>query len=303
MRTRVSSDSTQRAQAAATTLAPAASPIVTSDPTATPNGVQREAQKEQAIYTAFLTPISIFGKVVDEQNRALAGATVQVSINDSPTRSGTEYVRSTDAEGLFSLVGVRGISFSLRASKEGFYTTKESTASRNVIAPASNDISAPSRENPVKLILRRKVQPEMLLHVTGRQVTIFPSGPTVIDLTTGKAGHGQLQILSVLGDANQSRFDWSYELSVPGGGLAERRGQFEFEAPADNYSESIQIAMTKDQTDWSSDVVKEYFARLPDGRFARFSINFYPGKRNFVVIESYVNPTPGNRNLEFGSEL
>jgi hypothetical protein len=45
--------------------------------------------------------------------------------------------------------------------------------------------------------------------------------------------------------------------------------------------------------------MKNYFAKLPDGRYARFSINLYPGDRNFVVLESYVNPTPGNRNLEF----
>ena len=45
---------------------------------------------------------------------------------------------------------------------------------------------------------------------------------------------------------------------------------------------------------------KDYFAKLPDGRYARFLIRFYPRQqRNFVVMESYVNPNPGDRNLEF----
>ena len=39
--------------------------------------------------------------------------------------------------------------------------------------------------------------------------------------------------------------------------------------------------------------------KLPDGRYARFSIKFYAGDRNFIVFESYLNPTRGSRNLEF----
>jgi hypothetical protein len=50
---------------------------------------------------------------------------------------------------------------------------------------------------------------------------------------------------------------------------------------------------------WASDVPKQYFAKLPDGRYARFSIEFYAGGRNFVVFQSYLNPEPGHRNLEF----
>lgn len=261
-----------------------------------------EMPKNEAIKAAFLTPISIFGQVVDDDNRPIPEAAVRISINDSPSRSGTEYVRFTDGEGAFSLVGVRGISFSVSVSKDGFYSTKQSTAHRNVIAPASSDVTASTPKNPIKLTLRRKVHPEMLLRVTSRQVPIAASGATNVDLTTGRVGDGQLRIVSIIGDPNQSRFDWKYCLSIPGGGLAERHGQFDFEAPS-HYSEEIQVTMKSDQLDWSADVTKEYFARLPDGRFARFSINFYPGKRNFVVVESYVNPTPGNQNLEFGAEL
>ena len=50
---------------------------------------------------------------------------------------------------------------------------------------------------------------------------------------------------------------------------------------------------------WSSDVPKQYFAKLPNGTYARFSTEFYAGDRNFIVFESYLNPRPGSRNLEF----
>ena len=79
----------------------------------------------------------------------------------------------------------------------------------------------------------------------------------------------------------------------------ERKGQFDFEAPINNYQASIDVNMPVNSDQWSARPTKEYFAKLPDGRYARFSIKFYAGDRNFIVFESYLNPKPGNRNLEF----
>lgn len=268
-------------------------------PAKNPVFIDRQKHKENAITEAFLTPISIFGKVVDEAARPIADATVEIAINDHPMRSATEYTRSTNSAGLFSLTGTHGISFSVRAFKRGFYATKESTAYRNVIAPASADVRMPSEEVPLILTLRSQGKLEKLIHVRSRQIDISPSGETaVIDLTTGRVGTGQLHVTSRLSDSTLPRFDWRFQISIPEGGLAERGGQFIFEAPQDGYSRNMEISMSERQPEWTSDVSKQYFAKLPDGRFARFAINFYPGKRNFVVIESHVNPTPGNRNLE-----
>lgn len=268
-----------------------------------PSAADVTKRKEDTINAAFLTPITIFGAVLDEQRRPIADATVQIAINDSPNRSGTEHVRLTGNDGTFSLVGARGISFSIRASKNGFYTIKESTAHRNVVTPALDDNPIPTREAPLILTLRTQGNPEPLLHVSSRQIDIASSGEAVsFDLVSGRVGGGQLQIVSRLGDTSSPRFDWSYQLSVPGGGLIERTEEFQFEAPAEGYSPTKHISMSSKEQNWSSDVAKEFFAKLPDGRYARFAINFYPGKRNFVVLESYVNPNSGNRNLEFDSQ-
>jgi hypothetical protein len=121
-----------------------------------------------------------------------------------------------------------------------------------------------------------------------------------LDLATGRTGGGNLQIASWLRNSSKQPFDWHYQLGVPGGGLIERNGQFNFEAPADGYERSAEIDMPITAERWSSRAEKQYFAKLPDGRYARFSIRFYPSnERNFVVIESYVNPKPSSRNLEF----
>lgn len=76
-------------------------------------------------------------------------------------------------------------------------------------------------------------------------------------------------------------------------------------APTDGYHPQIEVKMPADDPKWSSRLSKQYFAKLPGDRYARFSIRFYGGSkddgadRNFVVLESYVNPKPGSRNLEF----
>lgn len=269
-------------------------------PALTPTQAEIEKQKEEKINALYLTPIAVYGKVVDESGKPVSEATVEIGINDKPAQTGSDYVQTTDTGGLFSLTGVRGIAFNLRASKEGYYTTAESRGQRNVIVPANDDVPQPTEGQPIVLVLRKKGETVPLIFVSSRQINVPSTGqPMNIDLATGRSGQGGLQVESWLGDSKQARFDWRYQLSVPGGGLIERKGKFDFEAPADGYQSTAEINMPASAQGWSSDVTKSYFAKLPDGRYARFSINFYPGNRNFVVIESYVNPAPGSRGLEF----
>lgn len=269
-------------------------------PITTPTQAEATQQKEQQLNALYFTPIAVYGKVVDENGNPVVGATVEIGINDSPVRSGSDHMQTTDGEGLFSLTGVHGIAFSLRASKDGYYTTAESRGQRNVIVPSNDDVLQPSKGRPVVLILRKKGETMPLFFVSSRQIDVPRTGqPMTVDLATGRTGQGDLYISSWLGDSAQPRFDWRYQVSVPGGGLIERKGPFDFEAPADGYQATLEINMPISVESWCSDVTKNYFAKLPNGRYARLSINFYPGQRNFVVLESYVNPAVGNRNLEF----
>jgi post-segregation antitoxin (ccd killing protein) len=269
---------------------------------ATPNEAEIEKRKEQQWSAAFLTPISVYGKVVDQNGNPVSGASVEIGINNNPlpNQKGSTYVKTTDENGLFSLSS-HGIAFSLRAYKEGYYSTKESTGNRNVVVPAKGDTPQPTKDHPAILVLRKQGQTEPLIARRSGQIDVPKTGqPVRIDLATGRSGdQGNLQIASWVGDYNQSRFDWRYQLSVPGGGIIERKGSFDFEAPADGYQPTAEINMPATAESWSNGGEKEYFVKLADGRYARFMIRLYPRKRNFVVIESYVNAAPGSRNLEF----
>ena len=50
---------------------------------------------------------------------------------------------------------------------------------------------------------------------------------------------------------------------------------------------------------WSARTEQQYFVRLSDQRYARIEFKIRTGAENYFVIASYLNPTPGNRNLEF----
>ena len=46
-------------------------------------------------------------------------------------------------------------------------------------------------------------------------------------------------------------------------------------------------------------MAKQFFVRLADNRYARINFQMITGGDHFIVLESFLNPTPGNRNLEF----
>lgn len=52
---------------------------------------------------------------------------------------------------------------------------------------------------------------------------------------------------------------------------------------------------------WRPSMAKHFFIRLGDNRYARINFEMVAGGDHFIVLESFLNPTPGNRNLEFDS--
>lgn len=272
-------------------------------PLAVPTKEEIENAQREKLTSLYSTPIAVYGKVIDDDGNPVPSATVEIGIADSPMQTGSKYEMLSGADGRFSLAGVRGIAFSASAVKEGYYSTESSTAHRHVLVPGKGDAPQPTAERPLVLVLRKQGEPVKLHHARSRQIDLPASGQSLgIDLSTGQTGKRDLEITSWLGNVETRPFDWRYQLTVPSGGLIERTDRFEFEAPPDGYAPMVEIEMTTTSDQWAARAEREYFAKLPDGRYARFVMRFYPGQRNFVVIESYVNPTPGSRNLEFDTE-
>jgi hypothetical protein len=84
-----------------------------------------------------------------------------------------------------------------------------------------------------------------------------------------------------------------------GGTLVERKGEFDFEAPLDGYIQFDEIVMPRTAERWHPDGAREYFITLADGRYARIQFKIIAGGDHFFLLESYLNPTAGSRNLEW----
>jgi hypothetical protein len=127
-------------------------------------------------------------------------------------------------------------------------------------------------------------------------------------LTTGKvvpSGQGDLKIEAWTNDQghqpnSNTPYDWRCRISILGGGLILRQGEFNFEASEGNYAPSDEINMPASAgAQWRSQVSRQYFVQLSGNRYARLEFEMTAGGDHFFGIKSYLNPTPGDRNLEF----
>ncbi len=263
---------------------------------------ERRKAVVENILGVLATPITFYGKVIDQNGNPVPDAAVGYSALDKFMAPGTGYTGTSDENGKFSISDIKGARLSVNVRKNGYYFIDGKSNAAFAYGTGSDGYfqNPPTKENPAIFILQKMGTTESLIRVSSRQIDVPRTGqPMSINLATGRTGQGNLQVTSWIGDSKQRPFDWRYHLSVPGGGLIERKGQFDFEAPADGYQPTIEVNMAANAEQWTARLTKEYFAKLGDGKYARFSVRFYAGDRNFVVLESYLNPILGSRNLEF----
>jgi hypothetical protein len=279
-------------------LPPPAMPIV--QVLATTNSV---GAKRLALWQA---PIEFYGKVVDENSNAVAGAQVTFHWTEIPTELGNRTSSTaSDADGLFSLHGQHGPDLIVTVSKEGYYVPHRGQWGFHYAL--SSDILSPDPHNPVVFVLRKKGRGESLI------TSSFPSGmgqiaqlhhdgtPVELDLFNGTqvpAGSGQLKLEFWRAITNQSAniFDWKCRLTVPGGGLVETPEEFAFQAPEGGYQSPVVIDMPVTNENWQGEIRSKYYLQLPDGKYGRIDFYFLPYNGVFTV-QSAINPT-GSRNLE-----
>jgi hypothetical protein len=268
--------------------------------------VEPKITQKKAFLTAFLTPISFWGKVIDEKGNAVPGATVKFGANDNPNpmEQGSKYTVSANDRGLFSIRGIHGIALNVEVSKEGYYATPESRGGVNYVLKNNTDRPVPTSANPAVFVLRKKGDVVKLIYISERQIKVPKNGsPTEISLESGRAvpaGYGGLKIECWTEDEKkdaQGKYPWHCRVSVPGGGLLKREGNFNFQAPDADYPSYDDIGPPNER--WSAMAERQYFVKTADGHFARVNLQMRTGGVHFVMIESYFNPTPGSQNLEY----
>jgi hypothetical protein len=255
----------------------------------------------------FNTPISFFGKVVDQFGTPVPAVAIRVNINNNPQGEGDSLVIQSDASGLFSIEGQKGLALYIEVSKENYHRVvpdSNSPGSYGGFAYGLNQgrgIHVPDPSKPVIFVLRKPAGAEALIHQPKRRPRL-PKDGSVVRLDVGpNAGSHFLELQCWTDDQNQGaegKYDWRFRLSAPQGGLVVREGS-SFEAPLDGYKRVIEMSMSKSNDSWSRHFGSDFFVRFDDGIYARISLSITAFGAHYAVFESYLNPKIGSRNLEW----
>lgn len=234
-----------------------------------------------------------------------------LSANDKPLgQPNSEYTRTTDTEGCFSIGNIVGLTLAVAVSKEGYkgipQNDSRTVTSSGVFEYGLESIQGPhqpDKNTPVIFRLYKIGPTEPLLKIGEKNFRMTRDG-TPLSIAVDEQGARQVVLRCWNEELNrpvgQRQYDWKLEVSVPNGGLLVRKDAFAFEAPQDGYARSDTVDMPAALgNQWRSFAERSYFIRFEDGTFARAKLEMHPGGDHFVAWESFLNPKPGSRNLEY----
>ncbi len=266
-------------------------------------------------------PVVFYGKVIDQNNDPVVGATVEAKIlyyggfsllkmrdgddNDKYHSS----VLTTDSSGKFTVSGNKGKSLDINISKEG-YKSPEGRLSY-VYDPNERKLRHhPSPGNPVILTMWKKGKIEEGL-IKRKILFKFDSDGTEqgVSLIDGKWLKTNITdaalIVSVAADIPEGtrprRYNWSLTIDVPNGGIIETSDAFLYQAPEEGYQNPYTLTMSADDSKWRGDISnKKFYVKARNGDIYASIIlgcHSYSNNKALVKMKTFVNPN-GSRNLE-----
>lgn len=257
------------------------------------------------IVSVLNTSIHFYGQVVDQNGKPVPNAKVGYGLVDKFNESGTNGHTTADENGNFE-INASGGAIGVTVSKEGYYYIKDSSYQKFAYGVGADAYHKPppSKDRPAVFVLQKAGSSELLIKIE-KYVKVPRDGtPVYFDLSRGeitvKPTETSLSIEAWTNDEGANgAYDWKWKISIPGGGLAERKGEFDFEAPLSAYHPSDEFVMSKSAERWQSQASKQYFIKFPKDQYGRMHFHIFAGGDHFFKIESYVNPILGSRNLEY----
>jgi len=245
-------------------------------------------------------PINVYGKVIDQFGQPVVDAKVNgatLLLMGFDHSGGESFPTTTDSEGRFSFTGLHGARFGLDIEKAGYkYDTQLYVNWWNNYKP--------DPDNPAIFHMWKLQGAEPLVHTSIQAGLSCNGSPRNFDVLAGLRDAGDLVVTLTRNPVNIDRskpFDWTLTFGIANGGLIEITDLYPNEAPAGGYQPSVAINMPADAKNWTPSVVKSYY--IYDGKnYGRITINImadYQPPPTHFEIDSYVNPVPGDRNLEF----
>jgi hypothetical protein len=249
-------------------------------------------------------PIEFYGKVLDEEEQPVVGASVEFVWTHVHPEADFKKDASSGADGSFSLTAVDGCALDVHVSKQGYYPVKGLNRDNfNYVAlPGSNPLQ-PDPASPIIFYLRKKgpgadlitsrrgVSPEM-------EISGLTDGTAVrVNFLNHKvAPDGQLELSAVKPPRGQPATRWSFRMSIPDGGFIEENDEFPFEAPQSGYKPTIEFDFVAGSTNWTQVLHKRYYIVFGEPpKYGRIDVQ--TGIYRGVSLSYAINPD-GSRYLE-----
>jgi len=230
---------------------------------------------EQQWNAQWSTPISFYGKVVDENEAPVAGASVSFEWADKEGESQTSTTVS-DGLGLFSLTGIQGKSLSVRVSREGYSLTRSNQMTFLYADMTGRGTFTPDAANPVLFHMRKRGPgADLITSQYGVKDYLGVSAPldgtsVQVDLLERKTGQGEMKISQTKPAYEnwKQATEWAFHMEIPGGGFVECNDEFPFEAPETGYKPAVAFNFQAGEANWMTNLSKDYYIKF--GNPARY---------------------------------
>jgi hypothetical protein len=242
-------------------------------------------------------PIEFYGRVIDDYSNAVAGASASFSWVDLSPAGTSQRVVQSDAQGNFSITGIKGVSMLVNVSKDGYLVANSKNHNAFDFASfSSENFYQPDAAHPVIFHLRKKGITEPLVHNAYK--IIVSLGKTAVV----KLNNGQTTInFTLLSNDWHREGKWELQVSLQNGGIIPTAEEFITQAPAEGYQLSFTLdKKTPKSPKWPSG--QGGFFYLQSGQnYGRIDIRMIPGLKT-VYLDVWINPKPGSRNIELPNQ-
>jgi len=263
--------------------------------------------------------ISFWGKVIDQDDKPLAGVTIKGYVMHDTAASPYGYSLNhfdtvTSEEGGFEITDTSGSGLTIESiTKEGYELSKNVKTHFGYRGYAEKFI--PDESNPVIFKMWKRKTADVMVTCGTKGSIKIPSNGTFfnLDLVPMKQADadGDLQInvqadTSNVKQGNQ-KYNWNVTINTVNGGLIESNDEFLYLAPENGCTPMWSADMAFDHLDWSTQISKSFYLQIRGGKYyARMNLELMtdyrpsPHGTALLRITCWLNPT-GSRNLEYDS--
>jgi len=254
-------------------------------------------------------PIEFYGMIVDQYTNPVADAAV--SLSWAATWDNEEKSIQSDANGRFSIKGIRGRLLNVSVYKNGYRGAAKARQTFEYADFHEHDFHIPDSANPVVFTLWKYENPEPMFLLTKYNV-VLPMDDRVVWMDieqgaqiaeTGQVGFGLLR-------TNPTNWLAGYTITIhaaTGGGvkLSVPDDELMFTAPENGYQPQIRIEQPPGDH-FAAGKKLRFYLRTSDGKYAavKIQVNQYNNPQSGSALESiiYFNPS-GSRNLQYRDDL